>query len=79
MDRPVFDKEDLIQRPAAAFNELKSLRSKNDLELQRYKQDCRKRALDAGAENAYKTVSNATSDMVLKEAEIFYQWLIKDI
>lgn len=48
-----------------------------DREWNRYRQDCRKRALDVGYETAIKQVSNAPSEMVIKEADKYYEWLTK--
>jgi hypothetical protein len=53
---------------------------KSELEFSRYKQDCRKRALDLAMMNGgsinCSLVSNPAPDDILKTAKFYYDWLI---
>jgi hypothetical protein len=54
--------------------------SKPELEFSRYKQDCRKRALDLAMLNGgtinLSLASNPAPDDILRTAEFYYEWLI---
>lgn len=73
--RPISSFEDLEQRPRAAFSELQELRNKEKIEFNRFKQDCRKRALEASLQiSQSKTYTNTEIKTI---ADIYYQWLIE--
>ena len=77
-----FDKENLT-KSYLKMNELriKEKEEKTDLEFSRYKQDCRKRALEVAAnkpvgngDHVYRT---GTAEVIIKEADKYYKWLIE--
>jgi hypothetical protein len=63
------------QRNAQALAENKSENYKKDLELSRYKQDCRKRALEM-AHDDFHAGKMANGSKVGDLAETYYNWLI---
>ena len=48
-------------------------------ELVRYKQDCRKKALEFAVAMIAGSQSGEISDTVTKEADKYYEWLIKEV
>lgn len=68
--------------------QLKSFKEKHDLEFSRYKQDCRKRALDlahterdrnyygGGSTNLIPKQPTVSTEDTLKVADKYYKWLI---
>lgn len=60
------------------YGYLKANKEKFDIELIRFKKDCRKRSLDAGLETAAKIVSNPPPEEVLDIANKYYAWLTQD-
>lgn len=47
-----------------------------NIEFNRYKQDCRKKASELAFAVVSKTISNPTADDIIKEADKYYNWLI---
>jgi hypothetical protein len=67
------EQDDSLRQSYAEMNKLRIEEKKNQLntEFQRYKQDCRKRALDLAP-----SLITATEPDVLKKADQLYNWLI---
>lgn len=85
--RRISSVQEVIDKPQETFNQLVAARSQTGVEFSRYKQDCRKRALEmAHAENSTSTLRMASqlnqgslgvSNIdVIKLADKYYNWLI---
>lgn len=57
-------------------SELESKIAKYNLEFSRYKQDCRKRALETAVMNFKGLFGEGGQDAVIIEADKYYNWLI---
>lgn len=55
---------------------LKANKGKFDIEFNRFKQDCRKRALDVAHQTISQAQGGTISKDIIKEADIYYKWLI---
>lgn len=51
---------------------------KEDIEAMRFKNDCRKRALELAHLSLSKLVEGTIAQDVLMEADIYYNWLVRD-
>lgn len=61
-----------------SFNESGNIhyQGKANVEFSRYKQDCRKRAIDIAVQLVSQSSGGQISEEVKKEADIYYKWLI---
>jgi hypothetical protein len=71
--------EDVKARPHEAFQQLTKEREKSQLELIRYRQDCRKRAIEYGIDAENRTGNVFTIEGSKKKADEYYEWLIKGL
>ena len=69
--------DDIKSKPNEALQTIKKLSNQIEIELQRYKQDCRKRALEVAAGEAErKGEVDFPNKTVLELADKYYNWLI---
>jgi len=75
--RQISSVEEVKQKPHEAFHQLVRERDKSQVEFNRYKQDCRKRALDLAEIQMGKYSGTTWSDeKMLEQADKYYNWLI---
>jgi hypothetical protein len=66
----------LLSQDLAELAQYRTAKEKINVEFSRYKQDCRKRALDLAAQTNVTGKKDPVQDDVLKLADNYYTWLI---
>lgn len=79
---PCTDGQPLLSDELAELGYLRASRQKFDIEFSRYKQDCRKRALDLAATMiqhewlTWEKKKETDQPTIISVADKYYQWLI---
>lgn len=71
-----FNREELTQMANQKYGSYCASNEKSNIEYGRYKQDCRKRALEVAERTVTQSQGGQISDAITTEADKYYNWLI---